>query len=611
MLEKMIKRENLIISAIISLFCVYGLSKQYVTGEAALIGSNSMFAFLLWILFSYMFYFLNLNLSARELLASFPVAMILALCQRIGAEFSSTNTFNVHNRDFYITILSMTILFSALLIFVFRYLRNIIKKIHESKIGLWSERVFGSKFSYYLIFCGLLVCWIPAFLAVYPGIYSYDAGPQVWQIFGGQGLSAHHPLVHTLLLDGCFYLGHYITGNYNTGLLIYTLVQSIFMAACFSYAINKMKILNVDPIIQTISFLFFAFSPINQIWVMTTTKDVIFAGFILVLLVDTVECVVKKEEFFSLKINLIKYCIVAMFMCLFRNQGIYVLILLFPFMMFIMKGERKKTLLMFLVPILITKIFTGPISTSLGVQSANPREALSVPIQQLARVITLSPDTITEEEKNTVYQYIPKSYIDTYNPITSDTVKEGFNQELFKDDSKSFFKVWLSVGLRNKKIYIDSFLYGSYGYFYMDESPYWIQFILFDGAWLQPDQNILNIERSSKFPKYEEYLRRVSVDLIQDKIPVVSTVLNEAFPFWVLMVTVSVLLYRKQYSRIVPLFLVAGFWGTTLLGPLIAIRYAYPIIVCVPTMLAMMCWENDKTENTLDEKKEFGLWIKK
>ena len=598
MFIKKIKQENIIISATISFFCVYGLSKEYVTGANSLVESSTVFAFLLWILFSCIFYILNLNLSARELLASFPIALIIACCQRIGAEFSATNSFDIYNKNFMITVLALAITFSALLILLFRYFGSILDKLYESRINILSKKIFESKYSYYFIFGGILICWIPAFLAVYPGIYSYDAGPQVWQIFGGAGLSAHHPLVHTLLLDGCFYIGHSISGDYNIGLLLYTIIQSIFMAACFAYAINKMKIYKIEPIIQLISFAFFAFNPINQIWVMTTTKDVIYAGFFLVLLVDSLDLVIRKKEFFSKKIHFIKYCIEAACMCLFRNQGIYVLVLLLPFMLITMKGYRKKMLAMIMIPIILVKIFTGPISDSLGVQPANPREALSVPIQQLARVIALSPDTITDEEKNIVYEYIPKSYVDTYNPITSDTVKEGFNKELFEKDPNTFFKVWLSVGLKNKKIYVDSFLFGSYGYFYMDESPYWVQFILFDGAWMEPEQNILNIQRESKFPIYEKYLRAVSYELIQDKVPVVSTILNEAFPFWMLMVVLSVLVYRRKYSEIVPFFLVAGFWGTTLLGPLIAIRYAYPIIVCIPTMLAVMCLNCEETNDS-------------
>lgn len=123
--------------------------------------------------------------------------------------------------------------------------------------------------------------------------------------------------------------------------------------------------------------------------------------------------------------------------------------------------------------------------------------------------------------------------------------------------------------------------------------PYWISFILYDGAWLDEGQNILNIQRESKFPLYDKYLRAVSYGLVQERVPVISTVSNEAFPFWILVVVASVLLYQRKLKKLLPLLLVFGFWGTMLLGPLIAIRYAYPIIVCVPSMLAVLYYENN------------------
>ena len=55
----------------------------------------------------------------------------------------------------------------------------------------------------------------------------------------------------------------------------------------------------------------------------------------------------------------------------------------------------------------------------------------------------------------------------------------------------------------------------------MDESPYWISFILYDGAWLDEGQNILNIQRESKFPLYDKYLRAVSYGLVQERVPVI------------------------------------------------------------------------------------------
>ena len=50
----------------------------------------------------------------------------------------------------------------------------------------------------------------------------------------------------------------------------------------------------------------------------------------------------------------------------------------------------------------------------------------------------------------------------------------------------------------------------------------------------------------------------------------------------------SGLLIRRKYKLMLPLLMVFAFWGTMLLGPVLAIRYAFPIIVCVPMMMSML-----------------------
>ncbi|QNM06869.1 DUF6020 family protein [Qiania dongpingensis] len=425
-------------------------------------------------------------------------------------------------------------------------------------------------------------------MATYPGIYSYDAYPQVLQILGGEGLSAHHPLIHTFLLNGCLYAGHWLTGDYNTGMLIYTVVQIFFMASVFSYALDRMKVYKISLFIRVLSYLFLAFSPINQIWVCLTTKDTIFGGLLLLVFLDIVDMVLDSEVFYSSKYRLARFIVLGIFMCLFRNQGIYLIFLAAPFLIWALKGYRKKCALVLFAVVLSTKIFTGPISSWMGAKPANPREALSVPIQQIARVLVQEPDSVTDEEKEIIYRYLPEEYISQYNASVSDAVKEGFNAKYFKENPMPFFKVWASVGLRNFSAYVDSFLYGSCGYFYTDYSPYWVQFILYDGSWTSEEFNFLKIERNTLFPAYDNYLRKVSTELIQEKIPVVSVILNEAFPFLTLIFVGGYLFYIKRYKLLLPLLVIFGFWGTNLLGPVIVMRYAFPIVICVPSMVSLI-----------------------
>ena len=53
-------------------------------------------------------------------------------------------------------------------------------------------------FSFFVI----LLCWLPVWLAYYPGLWNYDPW-QVDQVITGI-YSKHHPLLHTLLLGNCY-----------------------------------------------------------------------------------------------------------------------------------------------------------------------------------------------------------------------------------------------------------------------------------------------------------------------------------------------------------------------------------------------------------------------
>ena len=58
------------------------------------------------------------------------------------------------------------------------------------------------------------------------------------------------------------------------------------------------------------------------------------------------------------------------------------------------------------------------------------QEILTVPIQQLARVYTMEGDTLTEQQKETLFEILPEEALKRYNPKVSDPVKVDF--ELMK-----------------------------------------------------------------------------------------------------------------------------------------------------------------------------------
>lgn len=572
---------------LVAFLSTWGLTRPYLIGPYSQIFANNIMIVPIFCLILYAFQWsVKTVLKRLKIISSFP-AVILGICYRVCNEFYATGHMEWGHVGVYFDFLILSFVFWLCLQFVYYIIMNCQLRTSWKTLGIpILEKINNTKHIYWLYFGCILICWIPAFLAVYPGIYSYDAYPQVLQIIGNKGLNAHHPLIHTLLLNGCFLLGHTLTGDYNVGLTFYVIIQMLFMALVFARIQNKLRQYKLPLIIRIFSFAFLVFSPINQIWVCLTTKDTIFAGFFVLMILELIDILINSEKFFGNPFCMLRFVWICVFMCLFRNQGIYIIYVLVPFLVIIVKHYRKKSVLLLLSVIIIVKAFLGPVSTWMGVKPPNPREALSVPIQQMARTLVLYPENVTDEEKKIIYQYLPEEYINQYIAVTSDPVKEGFDEEWFRKNPLPFFTTWFSIGVRNLSCYIDSFLYESGGYFYTDYTPYWVEFILYDGSWM--DQNILGIERNTLFPAYDDYLRSVSKDIIQDKVPLVSTILSEAFPFVVLLIVGSYLIIKKRYSYLLVLVPILSFWGTMILGPLCAIRYAFPVIVCVPVMLSLL-----------------------
>ena len=583
-----LKKYNLLLSFLGACVCLYGCMNQYITRSGALVSSFSIFSLIVFGGFFAALYYINAHFEKRDLVIAIFPAVILAVCQRIGAEFSVTKGIDFGNVALYLSIVAVALIFWILISYMLHFSNCVLEKLEHADTKL--SRIFKGKAVFWLFFAVIVICWIPAYLAVYPGVYSYDAVPKVLQVFGGEGITAHFPVLHTLLLNGCIGLGKVLFDSYNVGVLIYSTVSGVFMAAGFSYVLNWMWGKHISKVIVILGLLFLALNPVVQIMVFTTTHDTIFAGFLLLLFKDLIDAVSSPTEFFGKKSRIFWLVVDALLMCLFRNQGIYILVIMIPFLVWAVPRYRIKMFGAIVLAVVLTKVITGPLYGAFKIEAANPREALCVPIQQIARVAFLDPEAITPEEYEIVYRYIPEENLKRYIPETVDLVKEGFYSETFREDPMSFFKVWLSIGSRNLGTYIDSFLWGSYGYFYMEESPCWYHYILYDNA--HDSIDILNIARDTKFETYDKYLRAVSYDMLLDKIPVISIVANEAFPFWLMVIAAAFVLRRKKYRFLCAMLLPLGYWGTLLLGPVIVVRYAFPLIVLVP-LLAGICFQKD------------------
>ena len=89
-------------------------------------------------------------------------------------------------------------------------------------------------------------------------------------------------------------------------------------------------------------------------------------------------------------------------------------------------------------------------------------------------------------------------------------------------------------------------------------------------------------------PVLREILRPFFQSAVWKKIPIVSNFFVPGTYFIVLLFGISVSFYRKNYKQL----FVFGFWGaywfTLLISPVALVRYAYPVIMCLPLMLSLI-----------------------
>ena len=96
-----------------------------------------------------------------------------------------------------------------------------------------------------------------------------------------------------------------------------------------------------------------------------------------------------------------------------------------------------------------------------------------------------------------------------------------------------------------------------------------------------------------KLPVLSELYRKIGNESVFQKVPVFAASFNLGVYTWLMLFVLLLLFYRQQYGQlilVIPLFM---YFLTTLLGPVVKMRYHYPLIACAP-LLIFVIWRRDR-----------------
>jgi len=436
-----------------------------------------------------------------------------------------------------------------------------------------------------LVFAGLLLCWLPWFLYNYPGVMTPDSISQFSQATGIIPYSSHHSLIHTLLFQLFYRIGFGLTHSVNAGIACYILFQMLTLSAVETCCLNLLAGQGVQKWLLTVYFLFWGLIPYNAIYAVTMWKDVLFSAFLLLYAIVLYELAALTE--WNLKKHwrlLLLFFVSGWLTCMLRSNGLYVFLFMLPFVLMVFSRHIKAMTVLQLSILLLALLVKGPVFDHFQVAKPHFTESLSIPLQQVARVVT-EDRSLTEEQKDLINQVVDVSLIpDYYDPVISDPVKALViynNADYLADHKSEFFRLWAGLGLTYPRDYIEAFIDQTKGYWY--PAP----------AGMRTNEGISPNEAGLSWPHLLRGQLPVKISEILLKMPDLFPVYGllwsiGAFTWAALFLAAFLFLYgERKYLLFYLPFL--GTILTLLLATPVAsdLRYAYPLFLGMPFMISI------------------------
>ena len=609
-------------SVLFGFLAACGVSLMFNAGEYSVAVSNNFMCFVIFLIYVWLYRRLC-RLSSRQFWCGGVFCLIMACCLVLGVELEMNSEIDWSVLTL-VRITGLTFALYPLMNLALSWIdlrgkkkvgkqmkRSGLKCKKSEKLILKDDCCLNKMLGFakrHKLLSIFLVIWFFGFLvvlAVYPGVYGYDAGSQLSSVFSDEvAIRDHFSVPFVLLLSGVIRLGKWIFGNYNAGYVMFVLLQLAFM----SFVVARLCLLIWTEFkskkLFYASVVFFCFFPLYTVTVASVIQDVYFAGLTVLLFIELYLMCKDPGEYWKKRLNYLIFGGLVLGICLARNNGMYMLIIALPIINFATKkGKRLLTCVMVIIPVVVYLIIKIPIYNILGVEKGNAvMEMSSIPSQQLARVFVKHKNELNEEQIVEIRKYYNTDYFEKYyelNPSISDWMKAGINSDMVKSEPLGYITLWMKYGLKYPLDYIDAFAMNTYAFWYPNklypDTRMYHPLIEYESLTLDERINYLNIERSTKFPLYDELLRAVIGSTSQVKaarggwefLPVISTFFTLGFYFMIVLACMTLTFLYRKWHLFVPLAIVVGLYCTLLLSPVALFRYCLPVVVLAPFMVGM------------------------
>lgn len=511
---------------------------------------------------------------------------------------------------------------AAFISILFNFFDSLSKNLLTEKKSVFADKFFSKK---RYIFLFILICWIPVYLSCFPGIWNYDTEVELSQFYLNR-YTTHHSFLYSFLLFAFTEIGK-LLGGFETGIAIYTFVQMVFFASCFSYCCNFLYKIKINKNFLFIILAFYTFSPINVVYSMSSLHDTWFAGLFLLFLIYIAEMFLMPESFNSQKF--LQWIFIASLAALFRNTFLIILLMGLPFIFLITKNIKIRTnlIIMSICSLLICSAYSFMYKNIYKPVSLTLTETVSLPLHNVASVIINHFDEIDDSDKSLFFDIVPEAAMQHFSKYTVDPLKQDynnrsiciFNENNLKRNFSEYKKMYFKFAKLYPEDYLNSFISLTIPYWMPDRNLSWDYFncglncsfiekcyMVFSSFDQENNNDVgaktsnacdLYIGRKTNFlPGLHKFLDSIGIGKIMERVPVIYFLFSIAFNVWCVLFLCFYNFYKSNELAYIQLMYVSLVLICFLFGPMALLRYMLPIYVSLPLLFILSIYNtsNDK-----------------
>lgn len=451
----------------------------------------------------------------------------------------------------------------------------------------WStKRTFGISFSLIVVVDVVFLLW-----GSYPGILTPDSVDQVNQILSGI-YSNHHPFWHTQLIRAFITIGMSLfPDDLFAGIAAFSLFQIFVMSGIFSFMLMTLSQSKIGNKAVKVILAWIVLMPFNIFYSVTLWKNILFSGMVLLFATALFRLI---HQIGSKQFNYMLLFASGVLMSIWQSNGIIAFAITMILLVISLQSKWKAFVGIGLSVIVVSVIMIGPVLYYLHVRPTEPNEMLSIPQQQMSRVLH-DGKRVSDKDLETLAHYAnPQNMKSDYKPYISDPTKGIVHGDYWVSHKADYFKTWAHIGVRYPQEYVKAWIDETRGY-WNGGYKYWIWSKGIDKIFF----NVIDAPYEYKSNPLQKAFYKYGSIFERNMLVVFISI---GLHVWIL-ILLAVYSYKKRKLD----WLIAVPALSVVLTLLIStpvfseFRYAYSVFLTVPLMITAAFYEGKKAQDNLPQ----------